>query len=236
MEFVKFSSMELESLIIIISKSIAHPTQINSNLVNLQVKHFPSLIKRYWFYTLIGYILTLLLIIPVRLAIAVAFAPQPQAFLILGGDPARETFTAEFAKWYPSLEIWVSSPPDIKKLREVFQIAGIPSTRLHIDTRAVDTVTNFTSLVADFQQQHIQHLCLITSDYHMPRAKAIAIIILGSQGITFTPVSVPSNQPKESLLRVLRDIARSFLWILTSHTGARFQFLLTYPTYAFGSI
>lgn len=197
-----------------------------------RLKHF----KKYWLFGLTGLILTFLLIIPLRLEIAKIQAPVPQAFLILGGDHAREQLTAELAQWYPSLEIWVSSPSDPEKARKIFQSLDIPDTRIHIDRRAVDTVTNFTSLVNDFKQRHFQHLFLITSDYHMPRAKAIATLILGSQGIAFTAVSVTSTQPKESVLRILRDIARCLLWIFTGHTGASLYPLFTYPIYAFRSI
>jgi uncharacterized SAM-binding protein YcdF (DUF218 family) len=168
-------------------------------------------------------ILVLLSIIPIRLAIAINQAPQPQAFLILGGDPAREKFTAELAQWYPSLEVWVSSPPNPQKTYETFKAVNIPNTRLHVDTSAVDTVTNFTSLVPEFKQRRLQHVYLITSDFHMPRAKAIATFVLGSQGIAFSPLSVPSNRPQESLIRILRDIARSLLWIFIGHTGVIFQ-------------
>ncbi|MEH2147706.1 MAG: YdcF family protein [Nostoc sp.] len=165
-------------------------------------------------------ILVLLSIIPVRLAIAINQAPQPQAFLILGGDPAREKFTAELVQWYPSLEIWVSSPPNPQKTIETFQNVNVPKTKLNIDMGAVDTVTNFTSLIANFKQRRLQHLFLVTSDFHMPRAKAIATFVLGSQGIAFTPISVPSKQTdSESLLRIIRDIIRSLLWIITGHTG-----------------
>lgn len=183
------------------------------------VKPISYLITKYWI-TLVGCILALLLIIPMRLAIAYSQAPQPQAILTLGGDPTREQITAQLAQWYPSLEIWISSGPNPKETRELFQAVGIPLTRVHIDLRAVDTVTNFTSLVADFKQRHLQHLYLITSDYHMPRAKAIATIVLGSQGIVFTPVAVSSARSQESTFQLLRDIGRSLFWIVTGRTGA----------------
>lgn len=155
-----------------------------------------------------------------QLAIAKTQAPRPQAIFTLGGDPIREEFTAQLAQWYPSLDIWISSGPNPKETREIFQSASIPLTRLHIDLRAVDTVTNFTSLVADFKQRHLQHLYLITSDYHMTRAKAIATIILGSQGIVFTPIAVPSARDQESTFQILRDVGRSLFWIVTGRTGA----------------
>ena len=156
-------------------------------------------------------------IIPVQLAIAKLQAPRPQAILTLGGDPSREEFTARLAQWYPSLEVWISSPPE--KVLD-FPSAGIANTRVHIDRRAVDTVTNFTSLVADFKKRRFQHIYLITSEYHMSRAEAIATIILGSQGITFTPISVSSDRTPESWLLILRDSGRALLWLFTGYTGA----------------
>lgn len=174
------------------------------------------------FFLLVSCIFFLLLlgIIPLRLAIASYQVPHPQTILTLGGGREREEFTAQFAKFYPSLEVWVSSglPPD--QAHPIFRAYGIPDSRVHIDSRAVDTVTNFTSLVADFKRHHFQHVYLITSEFHMPRAKAIATIVFGSQGITFTPVTIPSDKPLESEFHVLRDVGRAFLWLVTGHTGA----------------
>ncbi len=164
--------------------------------------------------------LLLLSIIPVRLAIASYQVPHPEAILTLGGGIDREKFTAQFAQAHPSLEIWVSSGTEPKEALAIFQAAGIPDTRVNLDRRAVDTVTNFTTLVADFKNRGIQHLYLITSDFHMPRAKAIATIVLGVWGIAFTPISIPTNKPPESWLHVLRDCTRSLFWIVTGRTGA----------------
>jgi uncharacterized SAM-binding protein YcdF (DUF218 family) len=166
------------------------------------------------------FILLLLSFIPVRLAIAYLQSPSPQAILTLGGGGDREPYTAHFAKNYPDLQIWVSSgqPPD--QARQIFNSVGIPDSRVHIDRRAVDTVTNFTSLVADLKSQNIHHIYLITSDFHMKRAKAIALLVLGSRGIAFTPVAIPTSIPPESLSRVLRDFGRALIWLFTGRTGA----------------
>jgi uncharacterized SAM-binding protein YcdF (DUF218 family) len=61
---------------------------------------------------------------------------------------------------------------------------------------------------------------LITSDFHMARANAIAFFVLGSHGITFTSVSVTSNHSPESWLVILRDTSRALFWIITGHNGA----------------
>jgi uncharacterized SAM-binding protein YcdF (DUF218 family) len=180
------------------------------------------LFKRFRFLLLASATLILLLasFIAIQLAIAYYQTPQPQAILTLGGGKHREEFTAQFARNHPSLEIWVStgSPPNIAQ--PIFRTAGIPDSRVHLDYRAVDTVTNFTSLVADFQRQDIQHLYLITSDFHMARAKAIAFFVLGSRGIAFTPVPIPTKEPPETWLHILRDIGRALLWLITGRTGA----------------
>ena len=178
--------------------------------------------KRNYFWCLATSVMVWALVgfIPARSAIAHFFAPQPQAIFTLGGDLQREIFTARFAQLHPNLEIWVSSGSPDDGTSWAFGIAGISPTRLHIDRRAVDTVTNFTSLVGDFKSRHFQHIYLITADYHMRRAKAIATFVFGSQGIAFTPVSIPTDKPTEYWLRTLRDIFRALLWIFTRHTGA----------------
>ncbi|NET51403.1 MAG: YdcF family protein, partial [Merismopedia sp. SIO2A8] len=152
----------------------------------IKILQYPR--KQYRFLCLASsaLILTLPVIIPARLAIAHYQAPHPQAILTLGGGIDREKFTAKFAQTHPSLEIWVSTGIDVETAQSIFQSAGIPNGRVHLDRRAVDTVTNFTSLVADFKSRKIKHLYLITSAFHMPRAKAIATIVFGSQGIAFT--------------------------------------------------
>lgn len=160
--------------------------------------------------------------IPARLAIARQQAPAPEMILILGGSPDREEYTVNLAQKYPSLKIWVSTgSPDAKR---IFQQSGIPRSRLYFDTRATDTVTNFTTVIPDFKRRGIQHVYIVTSDYHMPRAEAIATVVFGSQGITFTPIKVVGEQRQESKLRVLRDVGRSVVWLATGRTGASFRY------------
>lgn len=174
------------------------------------------------FYCLVicGLIIVLVSFIPARLAIVQIRAPYPQAIFTLGGDLQREIFTAQFAKMRPNLEIWVSSGSSNRRANWFFDDARIPRSKVHLDRRAVDTVTNFTSLVGDFKKRKFQHLYLITADFHMRRAKAIAYFIFGSQGIVITPVSIPTDKPAESKWRVLRDVFRALLWIFTKRTGA----------------
>jgi uncharacterized SAM-binding protein YcdF (DUF218 family) len=186
--------------------------------------------KRYQFLyvTITACLLVLLSIISIqlaRLAITQQQVPVPQAILTLGGGQEREQFAALFAQNHPSLEVWVSSGIRPDRSQAIFQAVGIPKARIHLDCRAVDTVTNFTSLVADLKQKNVRHLYLITADFHMNRAQTIATLVLGSQGITFTPIPIPHLSPNrqhapESWPRTLRDSGRAILWILTGRTGA----------------
>lgn len=184
------------------------------------MKVYSKRTKVFWRYFVVSIIVLLLSFIPVQLAIAYALFPTPQAILTLGGGREREEFAAQLAQSRPSLEVWVSTGINPEESRAIFQAAGIASERVYLDRRAVDTVTNFTSLVEDFEERDIGHIYLITSDFHMARAKAIAIFVLGSRGIAFTPLSVPSNEPTETWLTVARDVGRSLFWIVTGRTGS----------------
>jgi len=186
---------------------------------------------------ILGGMVLLLGSIALKLTIATHQAPHPEAIIVLGGGTGREEAAAQLAKHYPELEVWVSSgdkPPQAGYA--VFQAAGVSPERVHLDYRATDTVTNFTTLVDEFKQRDIQHLYLVTSDFHMPRARAIATLVLGSQGIAFTPIAVPSNRPKESILRIVRDSTRSLLWIFTKQTGENLINLIDIKKLQFNNI
>lgn len=167
-------------------------------------------------------------IVLLRLSVAYYQAPRPQAILMLGGDPTRPQFTAQFAKKDSSLDIWVSSGLPPEKVCPIFEEVNISKNRIHLNYEAVDTVTNFTTLIDDFKRHNIRHLYLITSDYHMPRAKAIATIVLGSQGIAFTPVAIPNERPTEAWLFALLDSGRALFWLFTGYTGASLNAYFSY--------
>ena len=153
-----------------------------------------------------------------------SYFQKPQAVLVLGGSTAaleREKFAAKFALQYPDLPIWVSGgSPNQRYTKRVFAKAGIDPNRLHLDYQAVDTVTNFTTLVDDLQARGIHSVYLITSDYHMRRARIIGEIVLGSREIDFKAVRVPTDRAPESIEKAIRDGGRAIVWLITGHTGA----------------
>lgn len=160
--------------------------------------------------------------IPLQIAITLHQVPQPQAILVLGGDIYRRIpFVANFAQEHPELPLIVSDYPSVYEYSsQVFREAGIAKTRIDYDFCATDTVTNFTCTVTEIAERDLRHLYLVTTDYHMRRAVAIATVVLGSRGIVVTPVAISSNSQPESWWRVLRDSLRSVLWLATGKTGA----------------
>jgi uncharacterized SAM-binding protein YcdF (DUF218 family) len=145
----------------------------------------------------------------------------PEALLVLGGEPKREQFAAKFARQHPDLPIWVSGGSPKEYADWVFEQAGIDRQRVHLDYQAVDTLTNFTTLIERLKANHIHSVYLITSDDHMLRANLVGEIILGSQGIEIKPVAFPSGRKPEDPRKAIRDVARSLLWITTGDTGLR---------------
>ncbi len=148
----------------------------------------------------------------------------PQAVLVLGGSSSnleRERLAAKLALQHPELPIWVSSGSTNENyVKRVFAKAGIDPQRLHLDYQAKDTVTNFTTLVDDFQSRGIRRIYLVTADYHMRRARLVGEIVLGSQGIDLQPIVVPTQKNQETRSKALRDGVRAVLWVITGHTGS----------------
>jgi uncharacterized SAM-binding protein YcdF (DUF218 family) len=150
---------------------------------------------------------------------------QPQAILVLGGSTRlleREKFTAKLAHQYPNIPIWISGGSPPQHTKKIFVNAGIDPRRLNLDYEAVDTVTNFTTTVDELQSRGIKSVYLITSDFHMRRACIVGEIVLGSRGMNFKPVSVPSANSPEPIEKSLRDGARAVIWVATGYTGANY--------------
>lgn len=174
-----------------------------------------------------GKLLISALVLPLLLVIGYRYIrsfDEPQAVLVLGGSTKhleRERFTVEFARQHPDLPIWVSGgSPNKRYIERFFAKEGISPHRLYLDNRAVDTVTNFTTLADDLKARGIKSVYLITSDYHMRRASVIGEIVLGSRGIVLKPISVPSDKAPEPVKKSVRDGARAILWVVTGRTGS----------------
>jgi uncharacterized SAM-binding protein YcdF (DUF218 family) len=150
---------------------------------------------------------------------------QPNAILVLGGGTEREKFAADFALQHPDLPIWISSGTPEEYATWLFAETGVSLERLRLDYEAVDTVTNFTSLADRLKEQGIKKVYLVTSDYHMRRARVIGEIVLGSRGISMSPVAVQTGKEEEPLSKAVRDGGRALLWVVTGRTGSTLVYL-----------
>lgn len=164
--------------------------------------------------------LLMALSIRARLIASASQSPRPEAILVLGGGTTREFTAAQLAAQNPDLDVWVSGGLEPAQVKKIFSAQNVGLTRVNLDYSATDTVTNFTTLVTELQSQNIRHIYLVTSDFHMPRSKAIAFWVFGSRGIAYTPVPVSSGRSPEPYHKIVRDVARSWLWLATGRTGS----------------
>ncbi|MFM7086002.1 MAG: YdcF family protein [Cyanobium sp.] len=137
--------------------------------------------------------------------------------LVLGGDVERERMAARLAR-EDALPVLVSSGSNPEYARWLFQEQeGLPASRLRLDYRAIDTVSNFTSLVDELERSRIHHALLVTSSDHMPRALLVGRIVAGSRGIHLTPVGVScgSRCKPEGRRRIWGDGLRAMVWVVS---------------------
>jgi len=143
--------------------------------------------------------------------------PPPQMILVLGGDVDREKAAARLAR-VDGLPVVVSGGTNPEYATWLFrEQQGLPADRVRLDYRAVDTVSNFTSLVDDLRRARIRHALLVTSSDHMQRALLVGRIVAGSRGIHLTPVPVPCGDlcVQEGRRKLWGDTARAVVWVIS---------------------
>lgn len=132
----------------------------------------------------------------------------------LGGTWRRAEAAAKLAN---SLEedyiIVVSSEGHEDKFRAIYREAGIPDDKVIHDTAAWDTVTNFTHTYKLLRKLGITKLYVVTSDFHMERAMAIATEVWGGR-VPIESVSWPTKQHDRVDIYVTDDRWRSRVWRL----------------------
>eukprot|EP00276_Gloeochaete_wittrockiana_P009274 CAMPEP_0184653818 /NCGR_PEP_ID=MMETSP0308-20130426/11526_1 /TAXON_ID=38269 /ORGANISM="Gloeochaete witrockiana, Strain SAG 46.84" /LENGTH=182 /DNA_ID=CAMNT_0027089469 /DNA_START=60 /DNA_END=608 /DNA_ORIENTATION=- len=138
---------------------------------------------------------------------------------VLGGEPTREMFAASEALRHPDAPVWVSSGSPRQYACTIFGNRGVDLDRVYLDYQAVDTLTNFTSLVSQFSSMGVKRVRLVTAADHMPRALAIGNVVFGSKGIHIDPAPVPSTRPTEPFKKIVKDGLRSVFWLLTGYVG-----------------
>ena len=179
-------------------------------------------------------ILSILCLIVLRTSLpflkAITSNKLPELVFVLGGDIDRESAGMEIAKQL-NLPLLISSGSNPEYSDWLIKKKGMSSYLIRKDYRAVDTFTNFTSLIDELYEENTSHLLLVTSDYHIERAKAIGHIIAGSRGIKITSLSIPCSSKciQESNYKKNIDVLRSITWIVTGRDLKQIVFNIWSP-------
>ncbi len=141
---------------------------------------------------------------------------SPQLILVLGGDVDREHIGVSLASKL-NLPLIVSGGSNPEHAEWLIKKSALDSWQVKFDYRAKDTLGNFTSIVDELLSKNINHIIVITSTDHLPRALIVGKIIAGSRGINLTsiPVSCANRCKKESLEKIFIDLIRAVIWVTT---------------------
>mmetsp|Transcript_2176 Transcript_2176/g.2500 ORF Transcript_2176/g.2500 Transcript_2176/m.2500 type:complete len:186 (-) Transcript_2176:770-1327(-) len=135
---------------------------------------------------------------------------------ILGGSKRREVAALKTClKKFPGVPIWISGPELTEDCLQVCEEEGVNPELLRIDYRAVDTLSNFTTMAPEMYKGGFKKVAIITSRYHMKRARTIASIIMPEFKVRYVPIAImyKADSEKENLVKVWRDQIRSYLWV-----------------------
>lgn len=141
-------------------------------------------------------------------------------YLVLGGSIQREMYVAEkIAKQHPETPILISAGASAPCLIGLLDRAGAPTDRVWLESCAKSTFGNFYFGLPILEKWQVRHVKVVTSATHLPRAKWLAQIILGSRGLwvemeIVPETGVPGNT--ESWVKTLLDVGRGLAWAAVS--------------------
>jgi len=147
----------------------------------------------------------------------------PTAIAVLGGGVKREIAAAQLARRYPGLPVLVLGGSSQACLERIFALErGIPMNRVMAEYRSAATLTNLTALTALLGQGKAQKVLLVTDRGNWERARTLANLVLGGNGIAFVPAliagsgSINDNTPLrgESEQKTLLQSLLALGWLL----------------------
>ncbi|MBD0268024.1 MAG: YdcF family protein [Cyanobacteria bacterium Co-bin8] len=175
-------------------------------------------------WLLLGCLLAFSLGLMLRLGTLHQAASQPvDAVLVLGGSVQREIQVAQRrranASGDPVIPILISQGSADPCIRQLFQRQGTSLQDVWLEKCAQSTFDNFRFSLPILQQWGINHVRLVTSQSHLPRAQWLGQIMLGAHGIWVEVDAVaetgrPGNQ--ENRLKTTLDLGRSLIWAVVS--------------------
>lgn len=141
------------------------------------------------------------------------------AILVLGGSVQREIYAARAAYRDSQIPIIISTGSKDPCIWRIFQGKMASSDRVLLEKCADSTFGNFFYSIPILRRWGVHKVKVITSPTHVPRAKWLAQIHLGAQGIAVEMVlveekGIPGNQ--ESDVKTYLDVGRSLVWAIFS--------------------
>ena len=144
---------------------------------------------------------------------------EDSILIILGGDRDREIAAARSVESLPRCRLLIlsSGAATESDLTKALASVGRRDVRVCADRRAIDTVSNCTTLAPELAScTATTSVTLCTARAHCRRARAIGALIFGACGIRvhMRPVDT-AERLNESLLRCVRDVVRACCWVTT---------------------
>lgn len=149
------------------------------------------------------------------IAVFIASSKPVDAFFVLGGSIKREMYVAQLAQKYPQVPILISSGSKDPCIWLIFQRQIAPMDNVWLEKCADSTFDNFYYSIPILQRWGVRKVKLITSTTHLPRAKLMAQILLGSHRMWVEPdiiqeKGIPGN--REYGWKTALDVTRSIFW------------------------
>ena len=143
----------------------------------------------------------------------------PDAVLVLGGSIRREIVVADALAQGNDLLVLISHGAQPPCTRLVFDRVAAPINQVWLETCAESTFDNYRYSLPTLQQWGVEHVVVVTSPTHLPRAQWLAQILLGSHVIwvemqLVEEIGIPANV--ENPLKTLLDVGRSLGWAIIS--------------------
>jgi uncharacterized SAM-binding protein YcdF (DUF218 family) len=142
-------------------------------------------------------------------------AGEVDALLVLGGSIQREIYAAKLVKQHPDTPVLISSGSDDPCILLIFQRERSPINSVWLERCAQSTFDNFYFALSILRRWNVRKVQLITSATHLPRARWLAQIILGSHDIWVTVETVPETGVpgnRENGFKTAFDVGRGIVW------------------------
>lgn len=145
-------------------------------------------------------------------------AVEATILIVLGGDRDREIAAAQKVAKLQRCRLLILSSGAASEddMQQAVRASGRHDVLVVVDRRAIDTVSNCTSLAPDLAGAGSVAVALSTARAHCRRAAAVGSLVFGAFGIRVRTMPVDTGERlHETLFRCIRDVLRAACWVTT---------------------